>query len=521
MRLRWRIAITLVVSVLAIVFTLPSLPQIKNSPLENFLPQKQVNLGLDLKGGIYLTLGVDVEEALNNHLAQTIQGLRAQAEEQGIYLSPPKVVTPGHVEFVLTDTSRKNDIDRLLSEKFENIVATSTPMGENNERTRYNASYTPNAFKHYNDEILDQTKITIQNRVDEFGVAEPEIRVLPQENRIQIQLPGMHDPARAIEIISKTAHLEFRIVRTDGNEAESIRLPDVSRGAASNATILVDRDVALTGETIEDARVSYGQNNDPLVSLRFTPSGGATLLRVTTENQGKLLAIVLDGKVYSAPVIREPVGGDNRCSITGRFTPQEASDLALVLRAGSLPAKVSILEERSVGPSLGNESIHKGIMSCLVGGAAVVLFMLVYYGFSGLIADTVLILNVLLITSGLAWFGATLTLPGIAGIILTIGMAVDANVLINERIREELRRGLTVRAAIEEGYNRATLTIIDSHVTTIMAAVVLYQFGTGPVRGFAVTLGLGIVASLFTAVFVSHILFDIWTGIKQRHSLSV
>ena len=192
-----------------------------------------------------------------------------------------------------------------------------------------------------------------------------------------------------------------------------------------------------------------------------------------------------------------------------------------MLRAGSLPAKVSVLEERSVGPSLGNESIQKGILSCLVGGALVVLFMIVYYGFSGLIADSVLILNVLLITSGLACFGGTLTLPGIAGIILTIGMAVDANVLINERIREELRRGLTVRAAIEEGYSRATLTIIDSHVTTIMASIVLYQFGTGPVRGFAVTLGLGILASLFTAVFVSHILFDIWTSLKQRHTLSV
>lgn len=521
MRLRWRIALTLIVSVFAIVYTLPSIPQIRESPLGSHLPKEQVSLGLDLMGGIFLTLGVDVQEALNNHLSQTIQGLRSQAEDQGIYLSPPKLVTSGHVEFVLTDASRKTDVDRIIHDKFDNLSAASTPMGDNNERVRYTVTYTPKALSYYSGEILNQTKITIQNRVDQFGLTEPEIRVQPQDNRIQIQLPGMHDPARAIDIISKTAHLEFRIVRTDGNEAEGVRLPDVSRSATQGATILVDRDVALTGETIEDARVSYGQNNDPLVALRFTPAGGATLLRVTTENQGKLLAIVLDGKVYSAPVIREPVGGDNRCSITGHFTPEEASDLALVLRAGSLPAKVSILEERSVGPSLGNESIHKGIMSCLVGGAAVVIFMVVYYGFSGLIADLVLILNVLLITAGLACFGGTLTLPGIAGIILTIGMAVDANVLINERIREELRRGLTVRAAIEEGYSRATLTIIDSHVTTIMASIVLYQFGTGPVRGFAVTLGLGIAASLFTAVFVSHILFDIWTSIKQRHSLSV
>ena len=521
MRLRWRIFLTLVVTVFAVVYTLPSIPQVRESSLGQYLPKEQVSLGLDLKGGIYLTLGVGVEDALNNHLTQTVQGLRDHAEDKGIYLSPPKHVGQGKVEFVLTDASRKSDVDRLISERFDNLSAASVPMGESNERLRYTVNYTPTAVNHYSSEILNQTKLTIQNRIDQFGLTEPEIRVQPQDSRIQIQLPGMHDPARAIDIISQTAHLEFRIVRQDGNEAEGMWLPDVSRGAVKDARILVERNVALTGEYIEDARVSYGQNNEPLVALTFTPQGGATLLRVTTENTGQLLAIVLDGKVYSSPVIREPVGADNRCTITGRFTAEEASDLALVLRAGSLPAKVSILEERSVGPSLGNESIHKGVLSCLVGGVLVVLFMLIYYGFSGLIADSVLTLNILLITSGLACFGGTLTLPGIAGIILTIGMAVDANVLINERIREELRRGLTVRAAIEEGYSRATLTIIDSHVTTIMASIVLYQFGTGPVRGFAVTLGLGILASLFTAVFVSHILFDIWTSIKQRHSLSV
>ena len=521
MRLRWRIALTLVVTVFAVVYTLPSIPQVRESPVGQFLPKEQVSLGLDLRGGIYLTLGVGVDEAIDNHLMQTIQTLRSRAEEQGIYLSPPKRVASNRVEFVLTEGARKNEVDILLNDLADFVTESSAPMGENNERVRYTISYNAATVKRVSLETLDQVKLTIQNRIDQFGLTEPEIRVQPQDNRIQVQLPGMSDPARALEIISQTAHLEFHIVRQDGNEAEGIWLPDAGRTAADGARVLVDRNVALTGEYIKDARVSYGQDNQPLVALTFTPQGGAALLRVTGDNVGRQLAIVLDGKVYSAPVIREPVGADNRCTITGRFTPEEAADLALVLRSGSLPAKVSVLEERSVGPSLGNESIHKGILSCLVGGALVVLFMIVYYGFSGLIADSVLILNVLLITAGLACFGATLTLPGIAGIILTIGMAVDANVLINERIREELRRGLTVRAAIEEGYSRATLTIIDSHVTTIMASIVLYQFGTGPVRGFAVTLGLGILASLFTAVFVSHILFDIWTSLKQRHSLSV
>ncbi len=521
MHLRWRIILALIVTVFAVVYTLPSIPSVRDSAIGDFLPKEKVNLGLDLMGGIHLTLQVEIDEALGNHLFQTVQGLRSYAEDKGIYLSPPKMESKDKVTFVLTDGARKSEVDRLLSESFENLRASTMPMGENNERVRYTINYTPTAVDYYGGEILNQAKMTIQNRIDQFGVAEPEIRVQKQDYRIQVQLPGMQDPQRAIDIISQAAHLEFRIVRQDGNEAEGIWLPDQSRGSDSGAQILVDRNVALTGEYIEDARVSYGQHNDPLVSLKFSPQGGAALFRVTTDNVGQFLAIVLDGKVYSAPIIREAVGADNRCTITGNFTVEEASDLALVLRSGSLPAKISVEEERTVGPSLGNESIRKGVLSCLVGGAFVVLFMFIYYGFSGLIADSVLVLNVLLITAGLACFGGTLTLPGIAGIILTIGMAVDANVLINERIREELRRGLTVRAAIEEGYSRATLTIIDSHVTTIMAAVVLYQFGTGPVRGFAVTLSLGIIASLFTAVFVSHILFDIWTSLKQRHTLSV
>ena len=510
MRLSWRIIITLVVTVFAVVYTLPSIPQVRESPVGQFLPKEQVSLGLDLRGGIYLTLGVGVDEAIDNHLMQTIQTLRSRAEEQGIYLSPPKRVASNRVEFVLTEGARKNEVDILLNDLADFVTESSAPMGENNERVRYTISYNAATVKRISEETLEQVKLTIQNRIDQFGLTEPEIRVQPQDNRIQVQLPGMSDPARALEIISQTAHLEFHIVRQDGNEAEGIWLPDAGRTAADGARVLVDRNVALTGEYIKDARVSYGQDNQPLVALTFTPQGGAALLRVTGDNVGRQLAIVLDGKVYSAPVIREPVGADNRCTITGRFTPEEAADLALVLRSGSLPAKVSVLEERSVGPSLGNESIHKGILSCLVGGALVVLFMIVYYGFSGLIADSVLILNVLLITAGLACFGATLTLPGIAGIILTIGMAVDANVLIYERIREEIRLGLTPLAAVKAGFDRAAISITDSNLTTIIATVILYQFGTGPIRGFAVTLSLGIIASMFTAIFVSRAIFEEW-----------
>jgi preprotein translocase subunit SecD len=373
---------------------------------------------------------------------------------------------------------------------------------------------------------------TIRNRIDQFGVAEPDIR-RQQGGRIQVQLPGLSDPERAIGIIGQTAHLEFKIVDPDadvtkatqgvlapGRELAMMRttLPDGSDG---EAPIVILRDAVLTGETITDARVSHDQFNEPFVSLTFNARGSRQFERVTTDNVGKQLAIVLDGTVYSAPTIRERIAG-GRASISGRFTVDEARDLAVVLRAGALPAPVNVVEQRSVGPSLGQESIDKGVFSALVGMALVIAFMVLYYGMAGIFADIALMFNLVLIVAGLAGFGATLTLPGIAGIILTIGMAVDANVIIFERIREELRRGLTPRAAIEEGYSRATLTILDANVTTILAAAILYEFGTGPIRGFAVTLSLGILASMFTAIFVTRIFFDLYlAGRGKVETLSV
>jgi len=277
--------------------------------------------------------------------------------------------------------------------------------------------------------------------------------------------------------------------------------------------IALKKEVVLTGEAISDAQVHFGNYGEPYVGIAFNPRGARSFERLTGENVKKRMAIVLDGKVYSAPVIQEKISG-GKASITGSFTPEEAADLAVVLRAGSLPAPVSVLEQRSVGPSLGQESIDKGVISTLVGGALIILFMVAYYGLSGLVADVVLLLNIVLTLAGLALFGATLTLPGIAGIILTIGMAVDANVLIYERIREEIRKGLSVAAAVDLGFDRATLTIVDANLTSVLTAAILYQFGTGPIRGFAVTLILGILTSMFTAIFVSRIFFD-WY-VKRR-----
>ena len=365
----------------------------------------------------------------------------------------------------------------------------------------------------------DQAIETIRNRIDKFGVSEPDIR--PQAGqRILIQLPGIKDPERALKIIKQSAHLEFKLVDEENSLEEALKgsIPagreilyetslDSKTGAPKKIPYLLKKRTLLTGEYITDASVMFdSQDNQPYVSLSFNRKGARIFERITGDNIDKRLAIVLDNNVYSAPYIRDRITG-GRAQITGRFSTEDARDLAIVLRAGALPAPVRVLEERTVGPSLGKDSIDKGFKSMLIGGLLVILFMFIYYGLSGVIADLALLLNILFIMAGLAFFGATLTLPGIAGIILTIGMAVDANVLIFERIREELRLGKSPRTAIESGYSKALVTIIDANVTTFIAALVLFQFGTGPVRGFAVTLSIGIVRQLCNGGFYHQVRF--------------
>jgi preprotein translocase subunit SecD len=517
--LRWRLAIIALVAFLGCIYMLPSLGSVKQSLFGKFLPDDTINLGLDLKGGIHLTLGVDVDKALANSLAQMGRDVRDQGKEEGLPILRPTTTADGKtLQLVLTAPDKRQEMDDLLSRHFQVLKVGGVDSVEGH--LRYSLSFS----QRYRDEqarmTVDQAVKTIRNRIDEFGVAEPDIRK-QADNRIQIQLPGLQDPERAIKLIGKTAHLEFKVVDDSvdpdkvqrgivppGDEVSVLRHrnPD---GSYLERPIVLRSDAVMTGEYIADARANFDNNNQAYVGLSFTPSGARQFERVTGDNVKKRLAIVLDGKVYSAPTIQEKIAG-GRASITGRFSTEEARDLAIVLRAGALPAPVSILEQRSVGPSLGQESIEKGVYSAMVGGILVVGFMILYYGYAGAVADLALIFNLVLIMAGLAGFGATLTLPGIAGIILTIGMAVDANVIIFERIREELRLGLAARPAVDLGYSRATLTILDANVTTVIAAMVLYQFGTGPIRGFAVTLILGIVASMFTAIFFTRFLFDIW-----------
>ncbi|MFA5334398.1 MAG: protein translocase subunit SecD [Candidatus Omnitrophota bacterium] len=359
----------------------------------------------------------------------------------------------------------------------------------------------------------------IRNRIDEFGVKEPQIS--PQgKDEIVVQLPGITDRARALDLIGKTAQLEFKLVSSDPDKLNKALQGDVPAGFElqkddNGDPLLIEKDAVLTGDALTTAFMSFDQSrfNDPYVSIQFSAEGAKKFAKVTQENVGRRLAIVLDGKVKSAPEIKEAIPS-GQAQITGRFSKEEASDLAIVLKVGALPAPVYIEEERTVGPLLGQDSINSGIKATLYGALFVGVFMLIYYLLAGFIADIAMALNIILLLGAMAYFKVTLTLPGIAGIVLTLGMAVDANVLIQERMREELEAGKTLGQAIRLGYDRAMSAIIDSNLTTVVAAIFLFQFGTGPIRGFALTLIIGLLISMFTSVFVTRVIFEVLLGLK-------
>jgi preprotein translocase subunit SecD len=385
----------------------------------------------------------------------------------------------------------------------------------------------PKEAKAIEESAVRQGLETIRNRVDQFGVAEPVI--VPQgDKEILVQLPGIKDPQRAIELIGRTALLEFKLVDEENSLEEALKgnLPPGSEilyqkvaekdtGVVTRRPYLLKKRAIMTGDVLTDARMRIKSDfNEPYVSLDFDSRGARLFDQITAENVKKRLAIVLDNNVYSAPVIQERISG-GKAQISGSFTPEEATDLAIVLRAGALPAPVKIIQNVTVGPSLGQDSIDKGIRAGIIGSILVVAFMIAYYGLSGLLADWALLLNLVYLMGAMAAMRATLTLPGIAGVILAIGMAVDSNVLMFERMREELRMGKMVRAAVDSGYEKALFTIIDSHVTTLITAVVLFQFGTGPIKGFAVTLSLGVVINLFSSLIGTKVIFD-WVNLKKQ-----
>ena len=511
--LTWRLALVGAAVLLSILFLVPTFVPELPAWWRSFLPHQAIHLGLDLQGGIHMVLEVDVDKAVENTVDVLMEQAKRETREAEIATRDWKHTEQTAFSFELVSKSRGEEMKKLFTDNFGNLEA----AGEDNARYTYRLIAPEiQGIKQF---AVDQALETIRNRIDEFGVSEPTIQRTGQ-NGILIQLPGVQDPERAKKLIGRTAQLEFRLLadnRTAGTDTVVLKGDefDPVTKRSNEVTYTVEKTVRMTGDVVADARHRPGQLGEPpYVSLTLNGRGAQVFERLTGENAGRRLAIVLDGRVQSAPVIRERIGG-GRAVITGSFTLDEARDLAIVLRAGALPAPVRIAEERTVGPSLGRDSIRAGMRSFIIGGALVVVFMVFYYRIAGVIADLGLVVNVVILLGVLAAFQATLTLPGLAGIVLTVGMAVDANVLINERIREELRRGQSSHAALEAGYSRALPAILDSNITTFLAGVVLFQFGSGPVKGFALTLCIGILTTVFGAVFASRALHEI--AIKSQH----
>ena len=478
-------------------------------------------LGLDLRGGVHFMLQVDMQAALTKKAESYAGDLRTTLRDKSIRhggISRDGQAIDIRVRDEATLTAARN----LVADQFPDLVTTSNPDGDG---FRLRATIKPEALRKVQEQALKQNMVTLHNRINELGVAEP---VIQQQglDRIVVQLPGVQDTAKAKDILGRTATLEVRMV-DEGTEARAaetgagpVPFGDEKYLDRNGQAVIVKKQVILTGENLTDAQPGFdGQTQEPTVNLTLDAKGSRTFKDITRENIGKRMAIVLfekgKGEVVTAPVIRSEIGG-GRVQISGRMTTQEANDTALLLRAGSLAAPMEIIEEYTIGPSLGADNIDRGIHSVVWGMVAVAAFMCVYYMLFGVFSTIALGMNVLLLLAVLSMLQATLTLPGIAAMALALGVAIDSNVLINERIREELRAGIAPQAAIAAGYERAWATILDSNVTTLIVGLALLAFGTGPVRGFAVVHCIGILTSMFSAVFFSRGLVNLWYGRKKK-----
>ena len=529
-------ALVIVAVVLACIVGVIGLPTSATELRENV--RERMRLGLDLQGGTHLVLQVNVHDAINAEADQTIERLRTTLQTRQIpfggitRIDASDIYSDGGIEVQGIPVDQTTAFRQAIDEtEFNWTYQTGADSGS------YRLNLRPLALAEIRQQTLNQSVETIRNRVDSLGVSEPTIQERGQgEYEILVQLPGVDDPARVKEIMQTTALLEIKRVqggpfssRQQGLQAhngilppgtelmESVERPEGAQVSAANEWYLVGRVPAITGRDLRNARPGRDENNRPEVDFTLSADGARRFGEFTESNIGNALAVVLDGKIQSVATIQSRITDSGR--ITGRFSQQRANDLSLVLRAGALPASMQYLEERTVGPSLGADSIRAGVTASLAGFLAVVIFMLIYYRKAGVNAVIALLLNIVILMAALGYISATLTLPGIAGIILTIGMAVDANVLVFERIREELRTGKTPVSAVDAGFSKALLTIIDTNATTIIAAFFLFLFGTGPVKGFAVTLSIGLAANLFTAVFVSRTMFDYILSRRERQAV--
>ena len=543
--------------VMSVVTIVPSFYSDTPDWWQKYMAPEGLRLGLDLQGGMHLVLQVNLDKAEEDSLELAANELKDSLREEGISAVRTKS-DPGVVLFTLPNSGAIDTVKQLVKDRLSEInVKVDAKEGSFPKIT---VTLKKSEIDFIRTHAVEQSLEIIRNRIDQFGVAEPVI-IRQGEAEIVVQLPGVKDPKRALKLLGETAQLEFkRVVDAAGinlyqladesmkaeqwngewadrkevvklNRALQNRLPENTKiyiekdtdnktGKEIIRPILLDEQILMTGEMVKNAQVRISnQFNEPYVSIDFTSRGGRVFAKLTEENVGKRMAIVLDDIVRSAPVIREKILGGS-AQISGSFTHEDAADLAIVLRVGALPAPVDIIQNMTVGASLGQDSINKGMTSGIFGALIVLVFMAIYYRLSGIIANTALILNILFLFTGLAILNATLTLPGIAGIILSIGMAVDANVLIFERMREEYALGKSVKSSVDGGFGKAFWTIVDSQVTTLITAMALFMFGTGPIKGFAITLSLGIVFNLFTALFCSRLMFDTLYSFRSLKKLN-
>ena len=516
---RWQLILILVVLLGGAAFASPNLFQRETAEsLPGWVPNQQVNLGLDLQGGSYLLLEVDLNFVVREQLDDLVDGVRIGLRRDRIGYTGLGIDGNAAV-FQVRDPDTIDRARQVVRDLGTDILI------EVSEDGGVRVAFTEQALQDRRRNVVEQSIEIVRRRIDETGTREPSIQRQGDE-RILVQLPGVRDPERIKDLLGKTAKLTFRFV--DENAIPGVGrapagteiLPSDERDAAGNPVrYVVKKRVMVSGENLTNAAATF-QDGQPVVSFTFDTLGATRFCDATSQNVGRLFAIVLDEKVISAPVIRDRICGGSGI-ISGSFTVQETQDLALLLRAGALPAPLTILEERTVGPGLGADSIAAGKIASVLGLILVIVFMGATYGLFGAMANVTLVVNLILILAVLSGLQATLTLPGIAGIVLTIGMAVDANVLIFERIREEARGGRGPVTAIDAGYRRALTTIIDSNLTTLIAALLLLVFGTGPVRGFAVTLSIGLVTSMFTATMLTRLLIVTWLRRKRPQALAI
>ncbi len=511
---KFRFFSILTVVILSLLVVIPTfLNEEQKNKLPNFLKNTNIALGLDLKGGAYILLEADIDTVIKEKNSQIKDIVRKELRgdrEKDISMIPYTNLT-STTNFTTLVIKNEKDINEAIK-RIKNATMNEVDIEQNENKLKI--FYSQIAIEKIKSDILNNSIEIVRRRIDSLGNKEPSIQK-QGDKRIMVQLPGVDNPDRVKELIGKTAKMTFHMVDEDAMQTGNVGIDSKIIDG-----IVIKKRIAVSGENLTDSKVAYDQNGRPAVTTTFNSIGTREFAKLTTANVGKRFAIVLDDKILSAPTIQEPITGGYG-QITGGFTTEQANDLSTMLRSGALPCELTVVEERTVGAGLGADSIKKGSFASILGLILVLVFMILTYGVLGIFSDIVLVLNIILIFAGLAITGATLTLPGIAGIALNIGMAVDANILIFERMREETRNGVSTIKSIEEGFANAFSAIMDSNITTLASALVMFQFGTGPIKGFAVTLTMGILASLFTNITCLKLILELWakTGKAKKIDL--